>query len=322
MGIPGSGKSYALVLKGLEALALPRPRPVYANFGFIRENVYRYLRSRKRLPHREAVLRTDMIHEIHDYSELLNVHDGVLLFDEAHMWLPSRQFDLIPVEVIAFWSQHRKVGVDVYLATQRYGSVDAIVRELVAFVYWARPAPSWLVLFLLPWARGRKVLRYTSIMDESLGMMVKRTSSIFEGVARNSVVILDPLAASCYDTHAIFEPPIVRLQRELDPKRRAVFERMGLRWDSSRLTARRDAPGPLDGLPYLTLPELARAYREGIPPHELLRAKFASVQEAVDSGHGLDSPPSPPPPGPPPLEGEGEASPEEGWDWSRFLWRS
>lgn len=313
VGIPGSGKSYALVLKGLEALAADRPRPVYANFGFIRENVYHYLRKRKRLSHREAVLRTDLIHEIRDYAELLNVHDGVLLFDEAHMWLPSRQFDLIPVEVIAFWSQHRKVGVDVYLATQRYGSVDAIVRELVAFVYWARPAPFTLRLLLLPWSRGRKVLRYTSIMDESLGMMQKQTRSIYEGIARNSIVILDPLAAACYDTYAIFEPPIVRLQRELDPKKRAIFERMGLSWDSSKVRGRRDKPRAVDGMPYLTMEELAAAYREGRPAWQVLRERWDAW---VNSLHD-----------PAPIGGSSPGhvpAPEEdtgpGFDWSRFAW--
>lgn len=310
VGIPGSGKSYALVLKGLQALA--EGKRVYANFGFIRENVYYWLRKRAKLPHREAVLRTDLIHEIRDYSELLNVYEGVLLFDEAHMWLPSRQFDLIPVEVIAFWSQHRKVGVDVYLATQRYGSVDAIVRELVAFVYWARPAPFWLRVVLLPWARGRKVLRYTTIMDESLGTMQKQTRTIFEGVARNSVLILDPLAASCYDTHAIFEPPIVRLQRELDPKKRAIFDRMGLVWDASKLRGRRDAPRALDGFPWLTMQELARAYREGKPPHELLRQKW---QEWEDSLRGAASPDSSPD-----AARSAEESAEGPFDWSRFAW--
>lgn len=301
VGIPGSGKSYALVLKALEALAAPRPRPVYANFGLIRENVYHYLRIRKGLPHREAVLRTDLIREIRDYPDLLNVHDGVLLFDEAHMWLPSRQFDLIPVEVIAFWSQHRKVGVDVYLATQRYGSVDAIVRELVAFVYWARPAPFWLRMILLPWARGRKILRYTAIMDESLGTMQKQTKTIFEGVARSSVVILDPLAAACYDTLAIFEPPIVKLQRELDPKKRAIFERMGLTWDASRVQGRCEVPRAVDGGPYLTMQELAEAYRRGRPPHEVLRERWHKWYDLPLSG---------------------DASPDDaGFDWSRFVWR-
>lgn len=311
VGIPGSGKSYALVLKALEALSAPRPRPVYANFGLIRENVYHYLRLRKHLPHREAVLRTDLIREIRDYSDLLNVHDGVLLFDEAHMWLPSRQFDLIPVEVIAFWSQHRKVGVDVFLATQRYGSVDAIVRELVAFVYWARPAPFWLRVVLFPWARGRKILRYTAIMDESLGTMQKQTKSIFEGVARNSVVILDPMAAACYDTMAIFEPPIVRLQRELDPKKRAIFDRMGLSWDASRVRGRREVPRAVDGGPYLTMQELAEAYRQGRPPHEVLRERWAKW---LDSTHGPLPHDPPHPPGDTP-------SNEVSFDWSRFAWR-
>jgi len=285
IGIPGSGKSYMLVHRGLHAVA--RGQTVYANFGFIRENVYHWLRRRTQLDHRTAVLRADSIREIRDYADLLNVHSGLLLFDEAHMWLPSRQFDLIPVEVIAFWSQHRKQGVDVLLATQRYGSVDAIVRDLVAFVFWARPAPFWLRLFTLPWARGAKLLRYTSVMDESLGMMQRQAKGIFEGVARNDVVALDPLAASCYDTYAIFEPPIVRLQRELDPKKRAAFDRMGLAWDASKVRGRRDAPGPRDGLPHLSIADLATAYREGKNPHDLLAERLKSSCEPASPAHDL-----------------------------------
>lgn len=281
VGIPGSGKSYMLVHRGLHALA--RGRLLYANFGFIRENVYHWLRVRAALSHREAVFRADSICEIRDYSELLNVHEGLLLFDEAHMWLPSRQFDLIPVEVIAFWSQHRKQAVDVLLATQRYGSVDAIVRDLVAFVYWARPAPFWLRLLTFPWTRGRRLLRYTAIMDESIGVMQRQSKGIFEGIARNDVVALDPLAAACYDTYAIFEPPIVRLQRDLDPKKRVIFDRMGLVWDASRVRGRRDAPGPRDGLPHLSIEDLASAYREGKRPHELLHQRLESVREPTSS---------------------------------------
>lgn len=284
IGIPGSGKSYMLVHRGLHALA--RGRTVWANFGFIRENVYYWLRIRANLDHRDAVLRADSIREIRDYNELLNVHDGLLLFDEAHMWLPSRQFDLIPVEVIAFWSQHRKTGVDVLLATQRYGSVDAIVRDLVAFVFWARPAPFWLRVITYPWTRGRKLLRYTSVMDESIGMMQRQAKGIFEGVARTDVVALDPMAAACYDTYAIFEPPIVRLQRELDPKKRAIFDRMGLAWDASKVRGRRDAPGPRDGMPHLSISDLASAYREGKQPHDLLRERLESPCEPAPAPAG------------------------------------
>ena len=91
------------------------------------------------------------------------------------------------------------------------------------------------------------------------------------------MVILDPLAASCYDTYAIFEPPIVRLQRELDPKKRAVFERMGLAWDASKVRGRRDMPRATDGLPWLTMADLVAAYKEGRPPHEVLRERLAQL---------------------------------------------
>lgn len=273
VGVPGSGKSYMLVKRGLEALA--RGKRIYANFGFVRENVYHYLRRRHRLPHREAVLRADSIQEIRDYKDLLSVFEGLLLFDEAHMWFNAREYRLFPTEVLGFWSQHRKVGVDVLLATQRYGSVDTMIRDLVAHVWWARPAPLWLKLFLWPKHRWRlPVIRYTHILDDSLGIMQKRSSNIFEGVARNEVVVLDPLAAASYDTRAIFPPPIIELQKELDPKRRAAVEALGLAWDESKLAQHKTGPGPADGLPALTLAELAEAYRKQIPPHELLTKKL------------------------------------------------
>ena len=273
VGVPGSGKSYMLVKRGLEALA--KGRKVYANFGFIRENVYYYLRRRHRMSHREAVLRADSIEEIRDYKGLLDVYEGLLLFDEAHMWFNAREYRLFPTEVLGFWSQHRKVGVDVLLATQRYGSVDAMIRDLVAHVWWARPAPFWLKLVLWPKHRWRlPVIRYTHIMDESLGIMRKQSNTVFEGIARNDVVVLDPLTASCYDTRAIFPPPIIELQKELDPKRRAVVEALGLAWDESKLVRRKVGPGPADGLPSLTLAELAEAYRTKTPPHELLKQKL------------------------------------------------
>ncbi|MCX7850832.1 MAG: hypothetical protein N2324_11775 [Thermus sp.] len=150
-------------------------------------------------------------------------------------------------------------------------------------------------------------------MDESLGMMQRQAKGVFEGISRNSVVILDPLAAACYDTYAIFEPPIVRLQRELDPKKRAIFDRMGLSWDASKVRGRRDVPRAVDGMPYLTMDELARAYQEGLPPHEVLRKKW---REWLSSGH------DPSPSAPPTADGlpSLEEPPQGTFDWSRFSW--
>lgn len=273
VGVPGSGKSYMLVKRGLSALA--KGKQVYANFGFIRENVYYYLRRRYRIPHREAVLKADSIKEIRDYKALLSVFDGLLLFDEAHMWFNSREYRLFPTEVLGFWSQHRKVGVDVLLATQRYGSVDTMIRDLVAHVWWARPAPFWLKVLL--WAKHNwrlPVIRYTHIMDDSIGTMQKKSTNIFEGVARNEVVVLDPDAASCYDTRAIFPPPIIELQKELDPKRRAAVEALGLYWDDSKLSGYVQTLRSIDGNPILTISELAEAYRTNTPPHKLLQKKY------------------------------------------------
>jgi hypothetical protein len=283
VGVPGSGKSYMLVKKGLDSLA--KGRRVFANFGFLRNNVYLYLRKRHRLPHVRAVQLADSIGEIRSYSEMLDVTQGVLLFDEAHGWLPSTKgARLVPFEVISFWSQHRKVGIDVFLATQRFGSIDVAVRELIANTFLVRPAP-WTAKLAMRWRYGKlPMMRYTAIMDDTVGDLGSKAKGLIEGSARTSMVVLDPVAARCYDTLAIFEPPIVALERELDTKGRAAADRLGMRWDSTRYQGYGEARAR-DWLPELSIADVARGIRSGGDlAAELRRRLDAAYREPQAAG--------------------------------------
>lgn len=61
---------------------------------------------------------------------------------------------------------------------------------------------------------------------------------------------------------------------------------MGLAWDASKLRGRRDAPGPRDGMPHLSIADLASVYREGKQPHELLRERLESPCEPAPAPAG------------------------------------
>lgn len=56
---------------------------------------------------------------------------GVMVLDEAHGWMNSRNWkDDDRMRIVRFFSQHRKLGWDVYLITQDAANVDRQVRSL------------------------------------------------------------------------------------------------------------------------------------------------------------------------------------------------
>lgn len=250
-GTPGSGKSYALVRAGVADLA--RGRDVWANFSFFPELVYLALRKRFRLDHGEALAATGRVHELRSFEDLVGLYDCALLFDEAHDWLNSRSWNVIPREIISWWSQHRHAGVEVHLATQRLGSVDTHVRSLCGAVWLCRPAPvvMQLPMRLLPARRDRKVLRLTEIQDEA-GLAGGRVAGAFDAVARNQLVVLDPVIARCYDTRGgVFPSPLHELERQ----RSELGAKLDFAFKRHRASRR---PGAADGLPFLEWREYVR----------------------------------------------------------------
>ncbi len=144
-GSPGSGKSFFAVR--LIADTLESGKLVATNVtliegwerrlakGHILRRLWPKLRRRREREFHERSVYTESL------AELMNVRargkgEGrlVVVLDEAHEWLNNRLWkDEGRGDLIGFFAQHRKLGMDIYLITQHLDSIDAQVRRLVEF---------------------------------------------------------------------------------------------------------------------------------------------------------------------------------------------
>jgi hypothetical protein len=134
------------------------------------------------------------------YEDMISMREGLLHFDEAHMWLWARAWKDIPRRVISWWSQSRKHGVDVRYATQRYESVDAHVRELTSVTWHCRRI----------WNSNLFIYQMEDMESED------RSRRIW----KRQLMRLDPAIANCYDTYEVLDPPWEVAEREAEALRR------------------------------------------------------------------------------------------------------
>jgi hypothetical protein len=183
VGVPGSGKTYSMVYMGLRAVA--EGKRVWSNFGVDREAMYRWLRLRCGMSRMEAEKALARWQYWSAPEELVGVRIGLLLFDEAHLWAFSRRWKELPVELVWWWTQSRKMGVDVYFSAQRWQSVDAALRDLCAEVWYAKGRLLW-------WFRLVRTDPHGADRRMRMGYVWVRW---------------DPLAACVYDTMEVLVPP-------------------------------------------------------------------------------------------------------------------
>lgn len=144
-GTPGAGKSYYAVRKMLDALE--GGRCVASNVALVEGWAESFARShpvRRFIPgRRDALAREWEARSFvsHDLGELFRVRmpgrregRGVMVLDEAHNWMNSRLWkDSDRLELVRFFSQHRKLGWDVYLISQDANNIDRQVRSLFEY---------------------------------------------------------------------------------------------------------------------------------------------------------------------------------------------
>lgn len=316
VGIPGSGKSYWGVQEGLRRWtkgylkARDRhhrllkingklsPDPVRnmppmesfqglaANFDFDLLSVARYLLHRVKLVWREAVVLASTIQVVKSIQDLLDLWNTHVIFDEAQLWFNARDYAYFPTEVLSFWTQHRKGGIDVILITQKYEMVDSNIRGVVANVYRARPVPWTLKLYRAILGKfglvshpERPIFRYTSIEDEATGKQAK-VKGVMEAATRISTVQLDPLIAACYATTGQFYSPASDIHEAAGSQKASIKSKLNLNYDLTRFRRNRQGRQVLD--PPLSIAELAQAYQLGLDVPELVMMKQAGhYQELV-----------------------------------------
>lgn len=112
-GMPGSGKTYALVQRAHKALL--QGRQVFANFPL--KGTYQI--------------------SLDDICTYQFPEDCVVLIDEAGRWFNSREWKDLPHEVFDLFTMHRHVKMDLFIAVQSFARIDKSLREVVELVYWA-----------------------------------------------------------------------------------------------------------------------------------------------------------------------------------------
>jgi len=66
-----------------------------------------------------------------DISEILDIKNGLILFDEAQVLFNARQWESLPAEFQYKLQQHRKHRIDLFCTTQNLGTVDISYRRLI-----------------------------------------------------------------------------------------------------------------------------------------------------------------------------------------------
>lgn len=114
-GLPGSGKTYLLAKIGTEQIA--KGRKVFSNFK-LKGSTY-----------------------FNDIFEIINIRKGVILIDEINLSFPSRIWDKLPPQFLYFWSQTRKMELDIYFTSQHPDRVDKVPKEISNWAWWVSKMP-------------------------------------------------------------------------------------------------------------------------------------------------------------------------------------
>lgn len=144
-GPPGAGKSFYAVRKAVDAVE--SGRYLVTNFPLVdgweeivaRHHVLRWMIPGRRRAIAQRIRERSFYTE--DVSELARLRfagtaegRAVAIVDEAHNFMNARTWnDAGRLDVVRFFTQHRKVGLDVYLITQDLQNIDRQVRGLLEY---------------------------------------------------------------------------------------------------------------------------------------------------------------------------------------------
>ena len=133
VGLPGSGKTYALAWRGLEALRAGRR--VFSNFG-LEGSIP--LRS---WDHENVGNTKDPGPPCTCGECFVSIEDAVVLVDEINLWAPSRLWNALPLGLLHRWAQVRKYRTQIIWSSQHEARVDKVIREVTGWVWMCSPTP-------------------------------------------------------------------------------------------------------------------------------------------------------------------------------------
>lgn len=158
-GTPGSGKS--LTMASRLRYQLIRKRPVIANFD-VNHSTKNYDEYFHEIPNSELtperiISIADQYFESNHFREdrVLLVLDECQILFSARSWSQKGRQDWL-----AFFSQHRKYGIEVWFVTQFDTAIDKNIRLLVEYLYICRKLNNlgWIGFFVNMFALGHPVI--------------------------------------------------------------------------------------------------------------------------------------------------------------------
>jgi Zonular occludens toxin (Zot). len=117
-GLPGSGKTYYIVKKIKEWVE-----------GHIDVYLYYQFKINIDTPHIKYWRRLD---------ELVRIKDGIIVIDEAQIFMNARKWEVFPEDLQYKLQQHRKHNLHMWLISQNIRRIDVVARELVQYYYHMR----------------------------------------------------------------------------------------------------------------------------------------------------------------------------------------
>jgi len=130
VGLPGSGKTYALAARGLNALR--SGRRVFSNFG-LQGSLPIDAWDHNNMGKPEKGKNPD--NPCTCGSCFVSISKAVILLDEINLWAPSRLWNELPLGLMHRWAQIRKYETMILWSAQHEARVDKVVRELTGFIW-------------------------------------------------------------------------------------------------------------------------------------------------------------------------------------------
>jgi len=142
-GRPGTGKTYNLTRDVLKAL--DRGRIVYSNYRIFWEGAEGKIWNWKKFKFDKVIYPKSNLRYWNKLSDLFEVEEGIIVMDEAHIYMRSRNWEKLPEEMERKLSQHRKDGLHIWGTVQAVQRIDVIFRELVDYWYVYENKMFWFV---------------------------------------------------------------------------------------------------------------------------------------------------------------------------------
>lgn len=130
-GKTGSGKTYLMIKEAFKEWL--NGRNIYSNTILDFDGHITGKRKRGKLDKIKfwKERQVGKIHYFENITEILDIRDGLILFDEAQVLFNARQWESLPEEFQYKLQQHRKHQIDLYCTTQNMGTIDITYRRLV-----------------------------------------------------------------------------------------------------------------------------------------------------------------------------------------------